>query len=442
MRKSAKSKSLTTEKRVYVPKAAEVTDTSSGKLYLCSGKCPKSKPLLIPYRIFISYSHQDSALALKLKRLLSQQGLVPITDHEIRIGESFSTEIRDMIECSHVFMPLVTKNSNRRLWVQQEIGYAAALHVPILPIAIGNLPPGMAEQIQGIHIRDIAVEETEKLLATIRKRMTFKMIDDLVQSSRRRPRQGRYYCAFEWADREELLANLTDAASRDGCSLAKQLGAKTSRFNSKVWKLRLCASFGSFSIPDMDINSEQWRVRDPNRYRTTHERQLLRRERQVMERYASCFGGDIIFNPMVLVKEAGHKPELRFKHGPEQTLIRLQLIRDFIEKHKHRDDFRIVMPPDGLPLTTNLTVVGDWFACEATIPYYSDTSGYELTTFTRHAPSVLNIMARFDQMFADYWETFMRSFTSPPQPQDIKARILKTIDGWMANLSKARETGF
>lgn len=117
----------------------------------CS-RCSELNVIKHPYRVFISYSHKDQDLARRLKEHLLSEGLFPITDHEIRVGEAFSEEIREMIECAHVFMPLVTVNANKRLWVQQEIGYAAALHVPVCPVAVGNLPSGMAEHIQGMHV--------------------------------------------------------------------------------------------------------------------------------------------------------------------------------------------------------------------------------------------------------------------------------------------------
>ncbi len=389
----------------------------------CFEHCPDSRErgLLHPYRVFISYSHGDAELASFVETHLRSEGLFPITDHEIRIGEAFSEEIREMIECAHVFMPLVTPNANKRLWVQQEIGYAAALHVPVCPIAIGDLPAGMTEQIQGIHLAAEGddLPKMEAIEAVVRERLKCETIDDLVRRARRRTRQGRYDCAMYWNERQELLVALTEAARREACKLLRHR-EPDKPFDRNIWRLRQRTGFGSFSIPDAGVDSPAWMTRDHNRYHTQHERRLLRRERQVMEDYMQCFGCDLIIDPRIPIG-AGSAPENtggqtapdsaaasgdpragdpQFKHSPLRTAFRIRLLADFVEHHLDDDKLRVVIPKQKGAITTNLVIVGDWFATEAVVPHYRG-GGYERTMFTRHAPTVLNMIDRFEQDFRD-----------------------------------------
>ncbi len=407
-----------------------------------------------PYRVFISYSHRDSALAAQIETHLRQQDLFPITDHEIRVGEAFSEEIREMIECAHVFMPLVTASANERLWVQQEIGFAAALNVPVCPIAVGDLPSGMAEHIQGIHIVGEGDAEPDEaaVMSAVKQRLTYAMLDDLVRRARRRPRQGRYDCALYWNERQELLVNLANAALRDGCRLARQHAASEA-IDRDVWRLRQSTAFGSFSIPDSGVNSPVWDQRDPDRYRSQHERRLLRRERQVMEAYTRCFGCDLIVDPRALVKEpdaaseppsgdAARNPvsperETRFKHSASRTAFRLRLVIEFIESHFEDDRLRVIMPAKAGQITTNLIIVGDWFAAEAVVPFYH-SGGYERTMFTRHAPSVLNMIERFEQDRRDH----LAEAGIDPQAPDATARTKEmALKALRECLDKAEKNG-
>jgi len=435
------------------PPAPEATATAPRKISCESIQCAEKKKKIHPYRVFISYSHQDQALAKALKEHLLAAELFPIMDYDIRVGEAFSEEIREMIECAHVFMPLVTANANERLWVQQEIGYAAAMHVPVCPIAIGDLPAGMAEHIQGIHIAEVKKKpRTDKeIMAIVAPRLTYAMLDDLVRRACRRHRQGRYDCALNWTDRQELLATLTEAAYRSGCRMVRdheelnKPGQEPSpALDRGAWRLRQCAAFGSFSIPDANVSSELWEKRDPQRYLSHFERRLLRQERRQMEKFAQCFGCDLILDPRidnklntVVNSDASNQASVQFKHSNAQTALRIELIQQFITSHQDNDRIRVVIPKPLGTITTNLYVVGDWFAAEAVVPLYTK-SGYERTIFTRHAPTVLNMIERFDQDFED---ALTEAGFPPDDPQRIrnaKVAVLRQLAEWLTKLdSKA-----
>jgi hypothetical protein len=344
--------------------------------------------------------------------------------------------------------------------VQQEIGYAAALHVPVCPVAVGNLPSGMAEHIQGIHIADPDGKgaTVELVMPVVRQRLTYEMIDDLVRRARWRVRQGRYDCAMSWTDRQELLVKLTDAAYRGGCKLVR--GRRESEpLDRQVWRLRQSTAFGSFSIPDTGVSSPDWHQRDPDRYRSQHERRLLRRERQVMEAYTKCFGCDLILDPRIAPRpgadsvvpsrampvprdspaanSATNDDELNFKYPADRTALRTRLIIKFVEDHKDDERVRVVIPVARGQIPTNLIIVGDWFASEAVVPH---TGSYERTVFTRHAPTVLNTIGRFDQDFDDFLGGWNLDPAAADSGSKAKAIALKVLEEWLGQLEEAAKS--
>ena len=105
------------------------------------------------YRVFISYAHADRKLVKKIAKILTELDLVTLWDKDINPGKPFTAEIRDMITRAHLFVPIVTPNSLNRPWVHQEVGFAVALNIPILPISIDANPSEMIATIQAIKVK-------------------------------------------------------------------------------------------------------------------------------------------------------------------------------------------------------------------------------------------------------------------------------------------------
>src|SRR5688572_5639910 len=103
------------------------------------------------FRVFVSYSHSDSRLLDKVRKHLEKELNCDVRCSEtLRPGSGFSQQIKEEISHAHLFVPIVTEISSTGGWVHQEIGFAMAMNVPILPLAIGQLPQGMAEGLQAI----------------------------------------------------------------------------------------------------------------------------------------------------------------------------------------------------------------------------------------------------------------------------------------------------
>lgn len=397
-----KKESLNSEESV---ESSSGANAGSAEQSVSPGRCPDSCPkksgvnLLQPCRVFISYSHEDKDKAEKLEKHLFSEGLFPIRDSGIQVGEAFSDEIKEMIERSHVFMPLVTPKSITSPWVQQEIGYAEALHVPVFPINVNNEPAAMNEQIHRVEISTDSWECTDKLEEEFNERLKYEVVHDLVKRACKRKKHGRYDCATYWIERQELLARLIETASKEGCILKEKaqenVKSMGKSFDERVWRLRQRSRFSSFSIPDANPNSNAWKLRNQGRFRSYEERELLRRERKAIEAYMECFGFDLIVD----IGPEEHGSSVR-GHAAVETLMRLRLLVSFLVSSLDKDSIRVVMPRDKVTTHVNLFIVGDWFAAEAVVPHGSGVS-YERTMFTRHAPTVLNMIVAFDQDFID-----------------------------------------
>ena len=99
-------------------------------------------------RLFISYSREDLDVVSKIVSVLKNGSLEPIWDQDFACGPAFLDEVKLSISHCHVFVPILTERSAERGWVHEEIGYASALNIPVLPLAYGKTP---GQMIQGLN---------------------------------------------------------------------------------------------------------------------------------------------------------------------------------------------------------------------------------------------------------------------------------------------------
>jgi hypothetical protein len=312
-----------------------------------------------PFRIFLSYSHEDSALALLASQALTKIGYIPKWDKNIRPGIAFTEEIKRLIHLSHVFMPLITERSSKRPWVHQETGFATALNIPVLPVAIGSVPGEMVSQLEAVVVNNDLSDFADKI-STID-------LDHLVKSP-----QGYLISSVEISDWPERRSELLAKNSR--------LVSERNEFG----RVRQRAALSSFSIPDRDYSNAIWKKRDGNMVRGDFYHNLLREERQELEKHARDQGCDLIIDPDFCLE----------RNGMMATRTRLQILLEFFESMPD-DKLRVMLSPqarDG-----NLTVVGDWFSAESVSPRPGE--GHRQTIFTWHPPTVLKIMLKFDEQF-------------------------------------------
>lgn len=135
------------------------------------------------YRVFISYSHHDAALVGRIASILEGHGLQPMLDTTFSSGHGFTGQIKNYIAHSHVFMPVITKESSIRGWVHQEIGYAMALNIPVLPISTGQMPGQMIQELQAVRW-----EEGKYWRRANKSKLSRKVFDSLVRRAKLEPK--------------------------------------------------------------------------------------------------------------------------------------------------------------------------------------------------------------------------------------------------------------
>ena len=312
------------------------------------------------YRVFISYSHDNRQDAEIIADILRDNGLSPFYDANLPPGRPFDDLIATYISHSHVFMPLITKESAQRGWVHQEIGYAMAMHIPVLPVSKDDLPPAMIQRLHAVTLDDDPALAGEKL--------TYALFQGLVENCV--PGDAVYLCREQSEERAMMMARLADDARTIGTTGV----------------LRQRGGLSSFQIPDKATSHRVWTERyDPYLKNEFHCKCQLA-ERKALEAHARTQGCRLVINPYLI-------------RGPRysNTAQRARL-GTFLE-------FLRGMPPEkadvvvdrGMDFNESVTILGDWFSAESY--YRPETGGFMQTMFTTYAPGIKTKIETFDSEF-------------------------------------------
>lgn len=226
------------------------------------------------FRVFVSYSRKDRLLAKQLVGILKDHmSFMTLWDEDILPGMEFNAAIKNRISCAHLFMPLLTENLQERPWVHQETGFAIALGIPVLPVAVNTVPSEMIASLQAIIV--------EPDLSNLGKRLQEVNFEQVVLSPLSEP-----HLMIEIADwpeqRTKMMAQyanrVVDEFGEYGC--VRQRGA-----------------FSSFSIPDKSEKNPIWKLFDGNTPRPGHHHELQQQERCALERHARARGVYLIIDP-------------------------------------------------------------------------------------------------------------------------------------------------
>jgi hypothetical protein len=118
------------------------------------------------YDIFLSHSEQDRELIDFIKNSLDAIDLdVYVEELETNYGTDVVESVCKAIENSDYFMAVLTNKSIKSQWVNQEIGYAFANNIDILPIRIGKVKvTGMISNLKGIKSESNNKKITSKIV--------------------------------------------------------------------------------------------------------------------------------------------------------------------------------------------------------------------------------------------------------------------------------------
>jgi hypothetical protein len=327
------------------------------------------------YRVFLSYSHEDINLVRAIDDILAQNRLLPMWDEHFSYGQGFHDQIKNYIAHAHVFLPVLTHTANNRNWVHQEIGYAMALNVPVLPVAIGEVPGEMIYHLHAIRVAQTGGEAQRselsgEALERLKGILTTETIGRLVDCGPDHQR-SLFACADFPEARAAMMARYCeDVRALGQFGLVRQKGA-----------------LSSFHIPLQTINHKIWRERYGRVSRSDEHCRLQRLERIALTRHAVNAGCKLIINPY-LKYEA---------YGRQARYVRLKSLYDFLREMP--DEKCQVTVRRDLDHEVSNTYVGDWFSAESVSAVVG--KGYFQTIFTRHAALLQERIATFDCEFAE-----------------------------------------
>lgn len=201
------------------------------------------------YRIFVSYYHEDMTEVEIVRKYLKNKGQIMMSDHNLTPGMAFTDEIKRYIAYSHLFIPIITKESNKSPWVHQEIGYAMGLGIPVLPLAVGQFHEGMVQYIQAVTVDD----DSNKLESNLKVKLTEDVLQQVV-------------------DRAEEITTATSQCAENLIDRTKMIVryANDVRYLGKSGRVRMRSAFGSFAIPNEHPSQESFEIYDSDKDRTSN----------------------------------------------------------------------------------------------------------------------------------------------------------------------------
>jgi hypothetical protein len=318
----------------------------------------RGKSMKKEFRVFICYARPDKEKATILASILKQNGLIPIYDEELPTGYGFHDGLKKFIAHAHVFLPLITDKSKESRWVHQEIGYALALNIPIIPLTVNTIPGEMLENLQAQPWRD---------KRKLKQLLTCDFFKDRVEEA-----QKKGSALFECAELREERSNLISQYAAD---------VKRTRNTGHV---RQSGVLTSFYLPDKEPDDESWKFLyggDTAPGQSGYK--ALRQERQELEKHAKVSGCSLIIDPYYTFEEYG---------GEYARRARLEELLNFLQKMP--DELVNIAIKRGLAKEESMLIVGNWFSADA---FSLNENGYRQTMFTRHAPTVLNRIRKFDE---------------------------------------------
>lgn len=326
------------------------------------------------YRVFISYSHEERDKYEIVRDSLTKVGqeidLVPWSDGNIQAGSGFTEEIQNLIAHSHLFVPIITPISHQRGWVHQEIGFAVAMRIPVVPISIGELPDGMIRMGHAIELK-----ECSECLPRL-KCQNFK---ELIA------RAGKSWlpsgdCAKEPGLRAQVIERLCDEARR-------YVGTQCVRHSGGL---------SSFRIPNAHPDHPSWAAQYADQPRSPADYIHLRGERNALASHADKAGCKLIINYGI-----DHDKVL----GAGAWSSRIRMLVRYLETLTDKQA-EVALVTKAAPHAW--LAVGDWFLAESAA--VQPVRGIQNTLFTTHAPSIDRRIQEFDHDLAD----LLDSQGSPP----------------------------
>lgn len=138
-------------KGVSVSEIKKIADELEIDTYNLIKTPPKNWESSHSVKAFISHTAKDKDMAKRLRDVLKQYNIDGFVAHEdIKPSEEWQEEIRKALNTMDFFISIHTKGFSERVWCQQEIGYAVARSVKIIPVKFEEDPEGFISKYQAL----------------------------------------------------------------------------------------------------------------------------------------------------------------------------------------------------------------------------------------------------------------------------------------------------
>jgi hypothetical protein len=338
-------------------------------------------------RVFISYSHRDKEFVKELILFLEKECAVKVIwDNNLKAGSGFHEQIKDSIASAPIFMPLITKESSERGWVHQEIGYAMALNIHVLPVTTENLDPG--GMLQMLHAVKIDTE-----VATLNHFFNKNIFETLLKKSSSSP---TFLCAHLPEERTSMMIEYSDKISNIG----------------EYVMVRQKGRLSSFHIPADYILKSAWKERYYPEIKSEYHKRLQRNERLALEKHAKSAGYKIIITPDYAIKN----------RDPRAAVSRLQTLIEFLEISDNVPT--VVAMQTEETNKQSLTILGNWFLAESVS--FREGEGFTNTFLTRDAFEIARRTEDFECELQDLLE--QRGWTAENSREKAIEKLYKIIN--------------
>jgi len=102
------------------------------------------------YKIFISHSGADRQWVEQIDVIAKNSGIVAyLYEHDPQPGKPIAVKVKQAIQNSDALVVLLTSNSQFSPYVQQEIGFAEAMGMRIIPLVQPGIPERSLAMLEG-----------------------------------------------------------------------------------------------------------------------------------------------------------------------------------------------------------------------------------------------------------------------------------------------------
>jgi hypothetical protein len=126
---------------------------------------------MVSKEVFLSYDHEDKAVAGRIKEELATLGFSAFLAHEdIEVSAEWRSEILKHLDNCSTLVAVVTENFAKSVWTNQEVGFVLGKGKPIISLVFGEtaeMLPGFLESLQAISTSNGSIKDAANQIGKI-----------------------------------------------------------------------------------------------------------------------------------------------------------------------------------------------------------------------------------------------------------------------------------